>query len=497
MSSDKTALFKVVAAVLDRQELTLYEDNGKTHMIPQGDPRLAGMLTTIIPEIRSKGYAMVSLETDEVMTNVFREYEQKSGGLTRFFRVAQSKLRSIFKRKQEAEAQSIAAVGAVPTATPAIPVMAISDKQVVDEIIANAKPASAPKFTKDISSPTDIERDEGETIVAITQDKVVPHVQNIQRHIAQANETNTVGMQRFLERMANMHSKRGHSVEDLLQFMKHGDLPIADDGSIIIYKVLAKHSSKPDHYVDIHSKKVVQRIGSRVFMSEKLVDPSRHQDCSDGLHVAQRSYLKGFSGDICILGRIHPEDVIAVPKYSTNKMRVCSYEILAKLSPDAHRKLNNNQNFGDLPRDMALLTMAIRGEFPPYNQLVEITKPMGEGLIIKDLPKNKTSRPASQEPATAPEQVAPLPDHIPEQPELPKAPVVAPKDVMAAVEEDKKVQPPTRSQIVQGMWNEFNSDPTKEKAEAILAYKRKAKVSWFMLGFEESPEETLKSKIEG
>jgi hypothetical protein len=497
MSND-TRPMKIVAAILDRQELLLYEDNGTTHVIPQGDARLAGMVATIIPEIRSKGYAMVTLESDDTPVNVFREYEQKTGGLTRFFRVARATLKSIFSNKKEPEQnQVVLAAGTIPNPVElAIPVMAISDQQVVDEIIANARPANTPKFTDKITAPADIDKPEGETIVAITGNKVVPNVQNIERHIAQANETNTVGMQRFLERMATMHSKRAHSVEDLLQFMKHGDLPIADDGSIIIYKVLKRHT-QPGHYVDIHSKRVIQRVGSRVFMSEKLVDPSRHQDCSDGLHVAQRSYLNGFNGDVCILGRIHPEDVIAVPKYATNKMRVCSYEILAELSPQAYSKLNSNQNFSDLPRDMALLTMAIRGEFPCYNQLVEITEPMGGGLKITDLPKNQMSRPASQEPATAPEQVAPLPDKLPDAKEAPPAPIVAPKDVHAAIEEDRKVQPPTRSQIAQDMWNQYCLDPTKEKAEALMSFKRKAKVSWFSLGFENSPEETLRTKIEG
>jgi hypothetical protein len=497
----ETRPLKIVAAILDRQELLLYEDNGNTHIIPQGDPRLAGMVATIIPEIRSKAYAMVTLEFDDIPVNVFKEYEQKTGGLTRFFRVARATLKNIFSNRHQAEEnQVVLAAGTIPNpvaAKPAaIPVMAISDQQVVDEIIANARPANTPKFTDKISASTDIDKAEGETIVAITGNKVVPNVQNIERHIAQANETNTVGMQRFLERMASMHSKRAHSVEDLLQFMKHGDLPIADDGSIIIYKVLKKHT-QPGHYVDIHSKKVIQRVGSRVFMSEKLVDPSRHHDCSDGLHVAQRSYLNGFNGDVCILGRIHPEDVIAVPKYATNKMRVCSYEILAELSPQAHSKLNNNQNFGNLPRDMALLTMAVRGEFPCYNQLVEITEPMGGGLKITDLPENQASRPASQEPATAPEQVAPLPDTLPEDVQAPPAPMVAPKDVQAAIEEDKKVMPPTRSQVAQDMWNQYCLDPTKEKAEALISFKRKAKVSWFSLGFTTSPEETLRTKIEG
>jgi hypothetical protein len=491
---------KIVAAILDRQELLLYEDNGTTHIIPQGDPRLAGMVATIIPEIRSKAYAMVTLELDDTPLNVFREYEKKTNGLTRFFRVARATLKTIFSNKREAEAnQVVVAAGTIPTPVAqqaAIPVMAITDQQVVNEIIANARPANTPKFTDKISAPSDIDNAEGETIVAITGDKVVPNVQNIERHIAQANDTNTVGMQRFLERMAQMHSKRGHSVEDLLQFMKHGDLPIADDGSIIIYKVLKRHT-QPGHYVDIHSKRVIQRVGSRVFMSEKLVDPSRHQDCSDGLHVAQRSYLSGFQGDVCILGRIHPEDVIAVPKYATNKMRVCAYEILAELSPQAYSKLNANRNFADLPRDMALLTMAIRGEFPCYNQLVEITEPMGGGLKISVVPENQVSRPASQEPATAPEQVAPLPDKLPDAKEAPPAPVVAPKDVHAAIVEDKKVQPPTRSQVAQDMWNQYCLDPTKEKAEALMSFKRKAKVSWFSLGFENSPEETLRAKIEG
>ncbi|MEL2330844.1 hypothetical protein, partial [Klebsiella pneumoniae] len=86
--------------------------------------------------------------------------------------------------------------------------------------------------------------------------------------------------------------------------------PIADDGCIVIYKLLLKDGPS-DHkefsYRDIHSQKVPQSVGTLVCMNESLVDPDRRNECSNGLHVARRQYLGNFSGNVCVLAKVAPE----------------------------------------------------------------------------------------------------------------------------------------------------------------------------------------------
>ena len=63
-------------------------------------------------------------------------------------------------------------------------------------------------------------------------DVVIPNVQHLERQMEHAVSTeNAIGFQKFMERIASVANERKHSVQELLNFMKRGDLPIADDGS--------------------------------------------------------------------------------------------------------------------------------------------------------------------------------------------------------------------------------------------------------------------------
>jgi hypothetical protein len=95
--------------------------------------------------------------------------------------------------------------------------------------------------------------------------------------------------------------------------------------------------------VDCHSKKVKQKLGSRVVMDPKLVDPSRRTECSSGLHIARRGYLNHFSGDTIMMVKIAPEDVIAVPMGEPDKMRVAAYHIVGQIPPNVHAALRSNR----------------------------------------------------------------------------------------------------------------------------------------------------------
>jgi hypothetical protein len=61
-------------------------------------------------------------------------------------------------------------------------------------------------------------------------------------------------------------------------------------------------------------------------MPRNEVDEDWGVDCSQGLHVGSASYQ--FSGDVKVLVKVNPKDVVSVPSNETNKCRVCAYEIV-------------------------------------------------------------------------------------------------------------------------------------------------------------------------
>lgn len=137
--------------------------------------------------------------------------------------------------------------------------------------------------------------------------------------------------------------KRQHSAEELMKFITRHDLPLAEDGAIIGFKTLNSVRDDPGVFVDGHTRKVRQRLGSYVYMDVKDVNESRRQDCGTGLHIMSRSY--NYSGDVTCLVKIRPQDVIAVPISETNKMRVAAYHIVAVLNAETRAKISSAKDF--------------------------------------------------------------------------------------------------------------------------------------------------------
>ena len=366
-------LVRIVGAAIDIKKLTLYRDNGETIVIEQGDQRIRKILDHVVPEIKSQGWSVVDLS----FRNEYQDVEEKTNGFIRFFRVAKKKLSELFS--EELTPGVVGNTNVQVEQPPVVDKIALA----VEEIMANAKPA----HSNDAVSPH-------ETIVAVVDNKVLPDVQYLSAQVTHAVTTNnSEGLENFMKRAATVASERRHSVQDLMRFMERGDLPLANDGSIIVYKVL-RHagSSMATKYptmtmVDCHTGKVPQGVGVEVRMDPSLVDPNRRNECSNGLHIARRAYIKSFNGDVCVLARIRPEDVIAVPSEDANKMRVCAYEILATLSNTQYEQLRKNKPITELFDGKALLAMAIAGGFPPPHTRVVISGQMGSDISVEKLTK--------------------------------------------------------------------------------------------------------------
>lgn len=366
-------LVRIVGAAIDTKKLTLYRDNGETIVIEQGDQRIRKILDQVVPEIKSQGWSVVDLSS----RNEYQDVEEKTNGLIRFFRVAKKKLSQLFS--EELTPGVVGNTNVQVEQPPVVDKIALA----VEEIMANAKPA----HSNDAVPPH-------ETVVAVVDNKVLPDVQYLSAQVTHAVTTNnSEGLENFMKRAATVASERHHSVQDLMRFMERGDLPLANDGSIIVYKVLRRAGpSMATEYptmtmVDCHTGRVPQGVGVEVRMDPSLVDPNRRNECSNGLHIARRAYIKSFDGDMCVLACIRPEDVIAVPSEDANKMRVCAYEILATLSDTQYEQLRKNKPITELLDGKALLAMAIAGGFPPPHTRVVIGGHKGSDISVENLIK--------------------------------------------------------------------------------------------------------------
>jgi len=141
------------------------------------------------------------------------------------------------------------------------------------------------------------------------------------------------GFQAFMSDFARIPHK--HSAQELLEFMRINDLPICDDGSILVYKYLDK-AGEAGVYVDHHTGKVKQRLGSKVMMPVEKVDDNRRVQCSTGLHVCSSKY--GSYGNTVFLAKVRPADVIAVPLNENGKMRCAAYHLVAILPQSAYHQ---------------------------------------------------------------------------------------------------------------------------------------------------------------
>lgn len=263
----------------------------------------------------------------------------------------------------------------------------------------------------------------------------IPDVENLSGHIQRASAEKSPSVANFLKRLAPVLKSRKHSGEDLMKFIKLSEMPLTNDGRIIAYKRVNKDEGS--YFKDCHTGRVKQRVGSRVVMKVDLVDSSRHNSCSTGLHVANLGYMQGFSGAHTLIVLVNPEDFIAVPVGEDTKARVCAYEIIGTMSNSAHDKVNTGSHVsGDITLQQ-LIKNAVEGnhirpfeeiEVGTYGDIVQVTplegggkpvdpvKPVAtsSGKSLADDPKPeiqnkdvvKTTKEVQGKPTTFPEEVS-------------------------------------------------------------------------------------------
>jgi hypothetical protein len=172
------------------------------------------------------------------------------------------------------------------------------------------------------------------------------------------------------------------AIEELYLFLEHNGLPITDDGCFVAYKKVDKvdyEAEAPEEFVGLYidklgncrnnkghfvggevkerfkawvnnpqeSYKLVDNytgtfdnsVGQTVFMPRKEVNNDRTITCSHGLHCSNWDYAKNYSGNVLVMVKVNPSDVVSVPlDYSNKKLRCCKYVVLGIIDNEMSAK---------------------------------------------------------------------------------------------------------------------------------------------------------------
>lgn len=461
---------EIIAATVDNEDITLYKTDGQTLVIRQGDVRVQYIIDEVLPILQRGGIASVTFPD---ATNDYRKVEESSNGLIRFFRVARNTLARALGSGRVAPAGTYGTPEAVNE-----PLELTHDmKQAVIEIVSNSIPAASSDFhtTEDANS----------TVVAVVNDQVITDTEKLTDIISHSvRNRNTVGVRNLLERLSKIVSERRHSVEDVMRFLEKADLPIADDGSIIAYKALARAKRDGvEGYVDLHTRRVFQAVGCKVQIPDELVDLNRRNECSAGLHIARRSYLGSFGGDVCVICKIEPEDIMVVPHNDPNKVRVRAYHILAELPREAYQLLKSDRPATKIQQVAKLLGLILKGEHTPVTQIVTVGGTLGTNVTAQATDAKLPDRRAVKKQARKVEAAKPV-TAVASKDSLDHAKI----DPLTIVEDQQKkaAQPGSRQQRAAELVKiiETSQDPVHiyKAAQSLILFKKSSKVGWDRLG---------------
>ena len=529
-------LVTIVGISVDAQNAVLYLEDGSTVTIAQGDPRLPIIVETAKKQIPVDGSAVVDIAEPVKVRNEFKETEEGTGGLIKFFRVAKSFIKKFIDTESpekvdesvahisplelgikpgqtildveeaddttyalEAQPVAVEAVVEAPVAEVTKPAELTNDQKIelatarMRELAGKGSTVDDPDFHKPITD------EDPDTIVAINTKtgSVIPHAHKLSSQMKAASKLKDFrGFVNFLNRLEPVLKARGHSAEDLMKFIEYGDLPIADDGCIVIYKRLKQ---KGNTFVDVHSGNIKQNVGSYVFMKPGLVDPNRRQDCSNGLHVASLGYLSSFSGNVTVMAKVRPEDVFAVPEYSHTKMRVCGYHILAVLPESLRNHVNSGGSISSIPEGKELLNKVLRGAHVGITELVEVGGHNGSNVTYTKV-ENAEAAKAEEVKVDLVKETLEHSDLSEAAPTEKAAPVRAtdlkgPTPVVAP--EIKKSKLDVLFEAFEVAYVKGDLDKALTLANNIVDNKKRAKKGWDKLGFTQGDVDLLMEIING
>lgn len=117
-----------------------------------------------------------------------------------------------------------------------------------------------------------------------------------------------------------------NTVNEVYEWLSNGRFALTDDGCFYAYKYVDAN------YKDCYTHTIDNSPGQIVTMPRTEVDPDRRNECSRGLHFCSKAYLRGYSSNHIMLVKVHPADVVAIPKdYGYTKGRTWRYEVIREV----------------------------------------------------------------------------------------------------------------------------------------------------------------------
>ena len=142
-------------------------------------------------------------------------------------------------------------------------------------------------------------------------------------------------MLRFLERLYLNPSHR--SINELYAFLKHGNIPLTEDGCFLAYKSVKVYDG-PDFkdkngiavtkgdFIDAWTGKSHRNnVGDIPHMPRNQVDDNFNNCCGAGLHVGTKQFA--YKNGSSLILKVDPEHVVSVPYDGAIKIRCCQYEV--------------------------------------------------------------------------------------------------------------------------------------------------------------------------
>lgn len=119
---------------------------------------------------------------------------------------------------------------------------------------------------------------------------------------------------------------------EFYDFFERANLPMTPDGHIVAFKKVTRDG---DRLVDCRTGTFDNSVGNVVEMERGEVDPIRDNLCSTGLHFCSKSYLPHTPGEVTLLVKINPADIVSIPTdYDQAKGRTCRYEVVGIIEQD-------------------------------------------------------------------------------------------------------------------------------------------------------------------
>lgn len=204
---------------------------------------------------------------------------------------------------------------------------------------------------------------------------------------------------RFLVNLQQNPSQE--SIDSLFDFLDQGKFGFTDDGCFLGYKGVKWGTLQGKRVlVDCHSESFDMSPGQSHSMPREKVDDNRGSACGAGFHIGTIDHARGF-GEVMIVVKCHPKDVVSVPTHDTTKLRTCAYEVVHVFEDRQGKVLDAPEYAADgtvskkaqvpaadlraLPRDKLVRMAADKGITRSVNE----GRALGKNLLVVALTSGK------------------------------------------------------------------------------------------------------------